>query len=262
LTKARADGDTGSAQREDLSSVAERIRASAVPLATDTVHVWALRQQPEAALTADWHAYLTVDEIARAARFKFSPDAWRFCLARALLRIVLASYVRCQPHELKFGSKGRDKPLLLDDGQLQFNLSRRDSMVLIGVTQQREIGVDIERLRHDFEVETIAQQFFSAAEQAVVAELPVAHRAQAFFNCWTRKEAFLKATGEGLFRQLDTFDVSLRPGESARLLATRPDTGEAARWEFMLPDPGPGYVAAVIVENGPVPLRYWQAPLP
>jgi 4'-phosphopantetheinyl transferase len=220
------------------------------------VHLWLLRVDADVWPGIEWARFLREDELARAQRFKFQVDAYRFAASRSLLRIVLAGYARCEPRELLFGYAAHGKPFLPHARQLRFNLSHSHGVALIGVTLGREIGVDVERVCTDLKVEPIARQFFSSAEQAALATLAPAQMPWAFFACWTRKEAFVKARGDGLSLPLDQFDVSLLPGEPARLLATRPDADEAAAWEtFALPSQGE-YAAAVMTQTGATPLSY------
>jgi 4'-phosphopantetheinyl transferase len=233
------------------------IRVSAPPLDVNVVHVWPVHLDSEAPIDIEWAEFISQDELARARRFKFPRDAYCFSASRALLRSVLATYAHCQPRDLIFGYTQKGKPFLTDDRHLRFNISHGDTAVLIGVTLQREIGVDVERVRYDFNVDEIAQRFFSSAEREAFAKLPMSQKHRAFFECWTRKEAFVKATGEGLSLPLDQFDVSFRPGEPAQLLATRPDPQEATRWEFVTPNVGPAYAAAIITQTGSKPLTYW-----
>jgi len=226
-------------------------------LGADDVHVWSASLPDERLVADEAMGELSLDERARAARFKFPEHARRYRTARLLLRCVLAGYVYCPPRELQFGYLERGKPFLRNGADLQFNSSHSGEAVLIGVTRRRDIGVDVEQIRADFAVQGIARHFFSASERAALAALPTARQHLAFFKCWTRKEAFLKATAEGLSRPLATFDVSLAPGEPARLLATRPDPLEAQGWEFMEPAIAEGYAAAIITRGGEAPLHYW-----
>src|SRR5208283_4072463 len=120
---------------------------------------------------------------------------------------------------------------------------------LYAVTRGREIGIDLEFIRCDLEVEQIAERFFSRSEIATLRAVPTDLQKYAFFLCWTRKEAYIKARGEGLSLPLDQFDVSLIPGEPAELLGTRPDSDEALRWDLRELAVAPGYVGAVAAEG-------------
>ena len=234
----------------------ETMRADAPALTPGAVHLWPLRVDAEAWPGIDWSSFLSEDEWDRARRFRYAGDAYRYTASRALLRIVLATYLRLDPRDLVFDYSTNGKPFLSRAGQLRFNLSHSHDAALIGVTLAREIGVDVERIRDDLEVEQIARQFFSKAEQSALATLPAIQRQGAFFDCWTRKEAFVKARGDGLSLPLDQFDVSVRPDEPACLVATRPDAKEAAAWEAAAVAVEHGYAAAVVTQTGPVPLSY------
>src|SRR5262249_50978106 len=119
----------------------------------------------------------------------------------------------------------------------------------IAVTRGREVGVDLERVRAEVATEEIAARYFSAREVRTLMALPPPLRPDAFFRCWTRKEAYLKATGAGLSLDLNRFDVSLKPGEPAALLATRDDPAEVRRWSLEHLVPGPGFVGALAAEG-------------
>jgi 4'-phosphopantetheinyl transferase len=124
------------------------------------------------------------------------------------------------------------------------------------------VGIDLERIRFDLAVAEIAERFFSRREVAMLRTLPTELQRQAFFRCWTRKEAYIKARGEGLSLLLDQFDVSLAPGEPAAILGTQRDPSEASRWSLQKLTPAPGYVAALAVEGHGWRLTCWQWPDP
>jgi len=141
---------------------------------------------------------------------------------------------------------------------LRFNLSHSHGLALVAVTRGREIGVDIEWVRPGMSDERIAERFFSTGEVRALRKLPERLQDEAFFNCWTRKEAYIKAKGEGLSMPLSDFEVSLRPEESAALLSTKRDPQEASRWLICELFPAPGFVAALVVETGDWKLRCLQ----
>jgi 4'-phosphopantetheinyl transferase len=140
---------------------------------------------------------------------------------------------------------------------LNFNLAHSGKLALFGMTLKRQIGIDVERISRDFPCEEIARLFFSSSEVAHLSSLPAAARPRAFFNCWTRKEAFIKAKGLGLSLPLDQFDVALG-AEEPTLLCTRWDESESARWSLHALDLDHGYVGAVAVEGRAVELSFWQ----
>jgi 4'-phosphopantetheinyl transferase len=150
--------------------------------------------------------------------------------------------------EFRYGAHG--KPELVQPpgpGAVHFNLSDSGEVVVYAFLRGQEVGVDVEQLRPLADGDRISERFFSAEENAVMQMVPAENKVRAFFNCWTRKEAFLKAGGEGLSRPLDSFAVSLAPGEPAALLRVQGDAQEAARWAIHHLEPWPGYVAAVAV---------------
>jgi len=178
-----------------------------------------------------------------------------------VLRDILSCYLRVPPSELGFRYSAYGKPALADNfdaAGVRFNVSHSHEMALFAVTCGREVGVDIEYLGREVRGEEIAEHFFSTQERANLRALPAEMKHLGFFNCWTRKEAYIKAHGEGLSLPLDQFDVSLAPGEAAALLATRSDPREALRWSLQALTPGPGYVAALAVEGQGWQLTCWQ----
>jgi 4'-phosphopantetheinyl transferase len=191
---------------------------------------------------------LSADEGERASRFHFERDRRRFTASRALLRIVLGAYLHSAPESLRFRYSDQGKPALDGEhlkGGLMFNVSHSGGVALFAITRGREIGVDVERVRRSSDLEAIARRFFSACEQMQLAALEPEQRGEAFFRCWTRKEAYIKARGEGLSMPLDQFDVSIGVGDQNALLATRPDPAEAHRWSVRDVPTDPDYAAAV-----------------
>jgi len=232
-------------------------------LSSDDVHVWrAALDQPESRIRQFAHC-LSADERARAERFHFERDRRHFIVGRGLLRAILGCYLSIEPHRLEFCYGSHGKPELGETSvgrRLRFNLSHSQGLVLYGVTRDREIGIDLERIRPIPKAEQIAQRFFSARENAVFRALPPGQGSEAFFNCWTRKEAYIKAVGDGLARPLDRFDVSFAPGEPARLLHVEGDPQEASRWGLLALTPAAGYVAALVVEGHGWRLACWEWP--
>jgi 4'-phosphopantetheinyl transferase len=222
--------------------------------------VWRIELAQPAAQVEEFRQTLSEDEIARADRFYFEKDRDRFIVARGTLRAILGRYLKRSPHELRFRYSAYGKPSLDDDdgAWLRFNVSHSHELGLIAVTCGREVGVDIEWIRPDVATEQIAERFFSTHEVAALRALPADRQTEAFFNCWTRKEAYIKARGEGLSFPLDKFDVSLVPGEPARLLRTEGAPQEALRWRLCELLPGPGYVAALAIEGHEWQLQCWQ----
>lgn len=230
-------------------------------LTGEEVHVWRTALACQAPLLRRLRAFLAPDEAARAGRFHFARDRDHFIAARGLLRVILARYLNRPPALLRFGYSPYGKPFVEGDGGphgVRFNLSHAHGMALVAVARGRRVGVDLEHTRADVEHLEIAGQFFSAHEVATLGDLPPESRAQAFFNCWTRKEAYIKARGEGLSHPLDEFDVTLAPGEAAALSCTRSDPEEVSRWTMRELFPGPDFTAALVAEGGAFRLSCWQ----
>jgi 4'-phosphopantetheinyl transferase len=200
---------------------------------------------------------LSADESARAARFYFPVDRNRFVISHGALREILARYLHCEPHQLSFSVNSHGKPSVKDGG-LEFNLSHSGDFALLAIAQDRKIGVDVEKVHTGISADIIGGRYFSKAEMSELQTLPPEQREAAFFVCWTRKEAYIKAQGMGLSLPLESFDVSLTPDQPAMLRATRPDVAEAARWKLLSLKVGPGYEAAVAVEGQNLNFRLWD----
>ncbi|HEU0301706.1 MAG TPA: 4'-phosphopantetheinyl transferase superfamily protein [Longimicrobium sp.] len=231
----------------------------------DEVHVWRASLRPSDPVLARLEAHLSPDERARAARFRFPRHRTAFVAGRGVQREILARYTGLPPAALAYREGSHGKPEL--DGPaaasgIRFNVSNSGDLALYALTFGREIGVDLELLKPMPDGMDIAKRFFSAPENEIFAALADEVRDLAFFRCWTRKEAYIKAVGEGLSMPLDRFDVAFAPGEPARILRTRGNPAEAERWTMLSIEPGPGYVGALAVEGGGgrVVLYDWDAP--
>jgi 4'-phosphopantetheinyl transferase len=227
--------------------------------ATD-VHVWRASLEQAPAVVASLRRLLSPDEQARADRFHFEKDRRHFIVARSCLRKLLGRYLAIPPAELRFGYADHGKPHLAPEiaPPLKFNLAHSGGLALYAFTYIGEIGIDLEHIRPDFTGEDTARRFFSTTEVACLSKLAESSRHEAFFNCWTRKEAFIKAKGIGLSLPLDQFDVTVAPAEPAALLRTRWDESEAARWSLKAIDIGPAYVGAVAVGGHNWQLTCWE----
>jgi 4'-phosphopantetheinyl transferase len=205
------------------------------------------------------YGLLSPGERVRAARFAFDRDRRTYVMSHGILRRVLAAACHLNPARLRFRPAARGKPELVDAPPgLQFNLSHTEGFCLVGVTWGAAIGVDIERVRATDDMPQLVRQCFSAAEQRQFAALPAADRCRAFFKGWTRKEAFIKAIGDGLSYPLEKFDVSLAPDRPPRLLAIGGSQKAAAGWSMDAIEPAPDVQAAVAVAAANVTVR-WHA---
>jgi 4'-phosphopantetheinyl transferase len=230
-------------------SPGDSIATPPVPLPADEVHVWLAKLDDYAA--DNLKVMLAADELARAARFHFDKDRNHFIVARALLRKLLAAYLDTNAGELQISYAEKGKPSVEESrrGSLKFNVAHSHGLGIYAFSWNREVGIDLEFIREDLADEQIAERFFSQSEIQSLRELPAELRKQAFFDCWTRKEAYIKARGEGLSIPLDEFDVSLAPGEEAALLCNHKNPGEVTRWSMQSVAVPSGYVGALVVQG-------------
>jgi len=220
------------------------------------VHVWRIPLGPLGASARRLGRLLSPDERARADRFYAEGDRLRFAVGRGALRTILGRYLRLAPDRLAFRYGPRGKPALAGEtgpSAPRFNLAHSHDLALLAVAGGREVGVDVEAVRPIPDADRLVARFFSAREGAEYADLPDAEKIGAFFRGWTRKEAYVKATGDGLSMPLDRFDVPLAAGPILLRVPDRPE--EAARWSLRDLDPGAGFAAAVAVEGAGWSLR-------
>jgi 4'-phosphopantetheinyl transferase len=214
-----------------------------VRLRDASVHVWAVVLDDESFDLIRWRSLLSSDEQARAAKFKFDRDRRRYVVAHTALREILAGYLETAAANLDFVEVGNGKPKLAASfgvSGFEFNLSHSHERALIAVARGRELGIDIEFIKADFPFGEIAGRFFTAKEVAALRALTVHLQRQAFYKCWTSKEAFLKAKGTGLSGKLDEVEIMLEEDERVRIDARVPG------WSLAELNPGDGYEAALV----------------
>ncbi len=214
------------------------------------VHVWRaslIQSEEKVALCS---TLFSPDEQQRANRFIFDRDRQRFITARGVLRVLLGRYLALSPETLQFSYSEHGKPQLSipENGDVRFNVSHSHELALYAFTRSRAIGVDVEYINEDRSTQAIAERFFSEREVEMFRSVPDDQRVEAFFNCWSRKEAYIKGRGQGLSFSLRRFDVSLIPGCPAELLDCRePGNGSPQKWSLKEINAGPGYAAALAV---------------
>ncbi len=222
------------------------LRSRALP--AEEVHLWYQHLGGETADVGPFHGLLSADERDKASRYHFDRHRNDFTVTRGMLRILLASYLTKLPESFSFSYSAQGKPALAnDDTNLRFNVSHTDGLAALAFARGREIGVDVEKMRPDLEAKTLAERFFSASERQYISRLTGRVLNEAFFRCWTRKEAFIKAKGGGLSIPLHQFDVSIAEDQPAALLGTRPDPSEANRWSLHNLPVKDGYAGALVV---------------
>ncbi|MCX7571083.1 4'-phosphopantetheinyl transferase superfamily protein [Tumebacillus sp. DT12] len=230
-------------------------------LSEDDVHVWRIELVQSDAVVERLYSLLSADELAKANRYRFEKDRRAYTVGRGALRILLGRYLEVPPRELRFVYGEHGKPMLDPEarhGTVPFNLSNSKDLALVGITLNREIGVDLEYGRDLSDMEMIVERFFSQGEIDVLLNLPQEQRHAAFYECWSRKEAYLKALGSGLAQPLGSFTVTLAPGEPARLLDVVDDPAEVRRWGMQELDVHPEYGAAICVEGQEFELKCFE----
>jgi 4'-phosphopantetheinyl transferase len=255
-------------------------RPSSFRLASDEVHSWCASLDVAPETSARLYATLTPDERARSARFQFERDRQRFIVARGVLRALLARYLQTQPGQIRLVYNAFGKPALSSEftNRLTFNLShsgpparlprwgpRSAGLALISIATASDVGVDLEYFRAQSDYADIARRFFSAAEVDYLNALPSHLYTEAFFSCWTKKEAYLKACGEGLAIPLNSFSVPLTTDSAhtpVDLYVASKDIVPAKRWSLYTLRPAPGYAGALAIEGTGWRLRQWQWKMP
>ena len=219
-------------------------------LSDGALHIWQVnldRSEYELGVLSE---LLSIDEQGRAARFHFARDRERYVVGRGILRSILARYLGQPAQELIFNYGSRGKPVL-PGAPLQFNLAHSGGVAVIALSRDRPVGIDIEQIRVVPNWEGVTNSFFSAMERKAIQSVPSIDRLFAFFTCWTRKEAYLKATGDGIGVPLDSFDVSVIPDSLPRLLRVQGAPEETSRWHFHTLPLASEYIG-VAAHDGPI----------
>jgi len=222
----------------------------------EEIHVWHAALDREEKIYARLESTLSPEEKARADRFHFVNDRNRFVAARGLLRELLGKYLQQTPASLDFSYGKYGKPSLAGGNAssgLSFNLSHSAGLAVYAIARERNLGIDVEHVRPESGGEDIANRYFSAREVSDLRTLPPEARVEGFFHCWTRKEAYLKATGMGLQIPLDSFAVSVLPEKPAQFLE-----GVEPRWHLAAYHPAGGFVAAVAYDGAPYSVKHFS----
>jgi len=216
----------------------------------DEIHVWQAKLDAPRFELSSLHETLTADERDRAARFHFERHRRRFIVARGILRSIIARYFRIDAGGIRFDYGAKGKPLLAEPKveKFGFNVSHSGDLALYAFAPGADIGVDVEIIRPVDEMDAIAKRFFSPLEYDILQRLPQADRLEAFFCCWTRKEAYIKAEGLGFWIPLDSFAVSVAPSEPARFIELKADSLQAGPWALHHIRPASDAVGAVAIQ--------------
>ena len=227
------------------------------------VHIWHASLEQSGEVVHALRAVLSEEELKRAERFHFDHHRRHFIAGRGILRHLLSLYTGIEPGQLQLEYTRNGKPFLpgMDGASgIRFNLSHSGGIAIYAFTRGREVGIDIEYQRPIDDMDRIAERNFSVREYTTLGTLPEQQRLDAFYLCWTRKEAFIKAIGEGISFPLQQFDVTLIPGEPAQLLSVDGSAEKAGRWSMHNLTIADGYAAALVIEGSDCALtqRKWE----
>jgi 4'-phosphopantetheinyl transferase len=240
-----------------------------VTLPANEVHVWRASLAGENSENGEngnsrfssLQRLLSVEERERVGKFYFERDRQNWTIAHGILRILLARYLATDPRTLRFETNAYGKPSLASPhsrANVHFNLSHSGNLALYAFASDRQVGIDVEYMRSGIDYEELSRHHFSHLENASLQSLPATQREEAFFLCWSRKEAYMKARGKGISIPLEQFDVSLTPGEPATLLGSRENPLAPAQWSLCALSPMTGYAGALAVEGFGWRLSCWQ----
>jgi 4'-phosphopantetheinyl transferase len=239
----------GGAQLEEREVRDAALQAPCTELPQGEVHLWRRSLETSTSAVEACFALLSQDEREKAQRYRVERPRSDYILTRGTLRSLLAGYLKQKSQDFSFEYGAAGKPFLLGHPELRFNVSHTNGLALLAFVRDREIGVDVEKVREQSDVMKLAERFFSARERQYLRNLTGDELHAAFFRCWTRKEAYIKAKGDGLSLPLHQFDVSIAANQSQALIATRPDAKEVNRWTISDVSVPAGYAAAVAIEQ-------------
>ena len=231
-----------------------------VSLSEKVVHLWRIELNQSDGLVSRMRQMITADEIERANRLRYYRDQRRYILAHAALRQILAGYIQVYPQQIVFRSTAFGKPHLAGSqaDQLYFNLSHSGEIALLGVACRPQIGVDVETIRPIDDLMSLARNCFSTNEYQQLDVLSDSQKLAVFFTIWTRKEAFIKAIGDGLSYPLDQFEVSTHLEEPSRIVQVAGSIHEAQTWTLQAVQPAHGYAGAIAIRETGVRTNYWD----
>ena len=222
------------------------------------VHLWFVdKKNHKDRLTSYW-SILNELEKEKATKYRFEKDRDCSIIARGVIRMLLGNYLKIHPKDVKLKLGEFGKPFLNELSDIQFNVSHSAETIVLAFIKKDKIGVDVEHTKRNIEVNTIAKQFFSKEEITALFSLDEKFQKQAFYNCWTRKEAFIKALGSGLSFPLDEFVVSLDSTKNAQLLETKWNLKEKENWTLKSFEPAKNYIGAFSVKGKVTDVQYWK----
>ncbi len=233
---------------------------SSLTLPPDHVHVWKANLLPSNTASLNLPNVLSADELARASRFKFPQHQQAFRAARGILRLILSRYLGIPPQAVVFQHGPHGKPSLAPSitPSFSFNVSHSNNLALYAVTQESTVGIDIEYHRQKINIPALIQRICSSEEKAILTALPPEEQKKGFFACWTKKEAFVKATGKGITIPLEAITVPLPPSNSFDIGSLQDNELQGSSWSLFEIAVDPGYTAALALPRVNLITSYWQ----
>lgn len=249
-----------SIRNETATNTEWKLPETSVTLPEQAMHLWRVDLSQTALWLKTLAGFLTFDEQERANRFYFDTDRETFIITRGVLRHLLGAYLQLPPNQLRFRYGAHGKPHFADGRYqaLHFNVSHSRNFALLGFVWRHAIGVDVEFMRDGFASFEMARRFFAPGEIDSLEQLETADFKQGFFNCWTRKEAYIKAVGKGLSQPLSQFEVSLQPGVRPAILYSAHDPDVAEKWSVFDLNMATNYAAAAMVEGQGWQVHCWD----
>lgn len=229
-------------------------------LESNQLHLYYLQAVPAQKHLDFFASLLSQSEHEKIIKYKQHQMRNMSTIARGALRFILASYLRTSPREVSFDYNANGKPLLSEkySETIHFNIAHSEECLVLGFTRDSELGIDVEKIIDLTDSEAIARNYFTPEEREDLQKVPKGERLRAFYNCWTRKEAILKAIGKGLSQPLNTFRVSLIPGEPCELLGASSSHEACNGWKLLHLTPFPEYVGAVATKSRSLDILEWR----
>jgi len=243
----------------DESATKWKHHPDVLTLPDKTAHLWRIKLRQSESVRSRFWSILDKTEQARAKRFHFDKDRFAFIMARGALRAILGKYSGNDPAKIHFFYSGHGKPYTNFSPKLNFNLSHSGDYALLGLVREYNIGVDVELIRSNLATEDIATRYFSKDEAQVFRQLPENQKVEAFFNCWSRKEAVIKCDGRGLSLGLSEFDVTLSPDLPGQLIRASWLGNEVNNWRMCALSVDPDYSACLVVDGKIKEIETWEA---
>ncbi len=235
------------------------ITRNSIELDLGHLHVWSATAVKDNRQLNELSELLAADEVERANKYVFEKDRWIYVTAKFLLRSILGNYLNINPKEIAFEYSEFGKPSYLKNIEVDFNVSHSGNRIIIGFAKQQTIGVDIEKIKQDFDPLDLAKIFFSEEEINALSQAKESEMFQAFYRCWTRKESFIKAVGEGLSYPLDSFAVTMDNDHRARFLKIDNNQDSKKDWQLSSFVPADGYIAAITTNGNPNKIEFFDA---